>query len=532
MTAKIDWTAVLADQGVPDDTIAAARDTAARHTSIGEALLQNPAEAAGVEAYAALLRAEAKRVDPAHRRPPPPTEDEGIETTAARLAVKDVSALELTQDHLARLAELPELNAVARLERDAAEAAAAETDAQRKPGMRPLAGVPLAHKDLYARKGWRLEAGAQLLTGNIAPRTAHAISRLDAAGLLDLGRLNTVEFALGPDGRNVHTGAVRNPWNIDHVPGGSSSGSGAAIAAGMVPAALGSDTGGSIRLPAAACGLAGLKPTAGLIGRSGVFPLSGSLDTVGPLARTVRDAAILTQTMAGFDSDDPQSVDLPPPDLMGGIEDGLRGLRIGVAERYFLDPLTTEVANALEGARRLFETEGARLTPVEMPGIDLANRLNVLIINVEAATQHREWIANRAADYGAGTLARIISGLFVSAPAYLAALGHRARLLQLQLDGPLSEVDAILTPVWSSEPPRIDEAGGGVEHTGHSTRPANYLGLPAITVPCGLSANGLPIGVQLIGRPFSEAMLLRAARGFERARMFWADHKPSRHLSN
>ncbi|MEO1602703.1 MAG: amidase [Pseudomonadota bacterium] len=301
MTAKIDWTAVLADQGVPDDTIAAARDTAARHTSIGEALLQNPAEAAGVEAYAALLRAEAKRVDPAHRRPPPPTEDEGIETTAARLAVKDVSALELTQDHLARLAELPELNAVARLERDAAEAAAAETDAQRKPGMRPLAGVPLAHKDLYARKGWRLEAGAQLLTGNIAPRTAHAISRLDAAGLLDLGRLNTVEFALGPDGRNVHTGAVRNPWNIDHVPGGSSSGSGAAIAAGMVPAALGSDTGGSIRLPASACGVVGLKPTQTRVSRHGVMPLSFSCDNVGPLVRTVRDCARVMGVIAGHD---------------------------------------------------------------------------------------------------------------------------------------------------------------------------------------------------------------------------------------
>lgn len=533
MSAERDWGAILADQGVPADTIEAAREAGARYSRLGEALAQDPTQPAGPEGYPALLRAEAARAPRPERRTLAPTDEPGIEATATALSRGETTSAALTEAALARLAELPELNAIARLEPDAARKAAAAADAARKSGgAPPLTGVPLAHKDLYARAGWRLEAGSEVLAGHIAPRTAHAIDRLDAAGLLDIARLNTVEFALGPDGRNVHTGAVRNPWNPDHVPGGSSSGSGAAVSSGMLPAALGSDTGGSIRLPAAACGLVGMKPTAGLIGRTGVFPLSGSLDTVGPLTRTVRDAALLTEAMAGPDPKDPQSIDLPRPDLMSGIEDGLRGLRIGVAESYFHDPATAEVSDALDAARQLFELEGATVSQTAMPEIELANRLNVLVINVEAATQHREWIANRAGDYGAATLARMISGLFVTAPAYLAALARRASVLRAQLDGPFAEVDAILTPTWSFEPPPIGASGPSarVEETGHCTRPANYLGLPAITVPCGLSANGLPIGLQLIGRPFSEAMLLRAARGFERARAFLTEHRPRLHV--
>ncbi|MCL5778294.1 amidase [Limibaculum sp. FT325] len=542
MTDMTDWGAVLARQGVPEAMIDGARAMAARHSAVAEGLAHDPAEPADPSVFPAALAAEAARpatgggAAPAPMAPAPAdaTLGAGVEAIAALVRNRAVSAVELAERHLDALGRVgPRLNAVARLEPEAALAQARAIDARLARGdeVGPLAGVPMAHKDLYGREGWLLEAGSRILRGHVATRTATAIRALDAAGAVDLGRLNTVEFALGPDGRNAHTGPVRNPWNPAHLPGGSSSGSGACVAAGAVPAALGSDTGGSIRLPAGACGLVGLKPTAGLIGRSGVFPLAGSLDTVGPLCRSVRDAALLTQTMAGFDADDPQSQHRPPVDLMADIEDGLAGLRIGVAESYFFDPLDEATRAQIGAAADLMAAEGARVSRVAIPGIELANRLNVVLINVEAATQHRAWLGTRAADYGPETLGRMAAGLFVSAPAYLAALGRRARLLRAALDGPFGEVDAILAPVWPFEPPAIDADAGApgvrAEDLGHCTRPFNYLGLPAVTLPCGVSANGLPVGFQLVGRPFAEATILRAARGYERARRFLDEHRPA-----
>ncbi|MDT8344053.1 MAG: amidase [Thermohalobaculum sp.] len=542
MSDAQDWGAILAAQGVPGTVIEGARAMAARHAGVAAGLEQDPFEAADPTTFAAALGALAEGPaigGGAMPAPAPPatadaTLGAGVEQIAALLRGGAVSAVELAERHLAALERAGALlNAVARLEPEAALAQARAVDAARARGgaMGPLAGVPMAHKDLYARQGWVLEAGSRILKGHVAGATGAAIRALDAAGAVDLGRLNTVEFALGPDGRNAHTGPVKNPWNPAHLPGGSSAGSAASVAAGAVPAALGSDTGGSIRLPAGACGLVGLKPTAGLVGRSGVFPLSGSLDTVGPLCRSVRDAALLTQVMAGHDPADPQSVRRPGVDLLAGIEDGLAGLRIGVAEAYFFDPLAPAMAAQVEGAARLMAAEGARVSRVALPGIELANRLNVLLINVEAAAQHRAWLATRAADYGPETLGRMIAGLFVPAGAYLAALGRRAELLRAALDGPFAEVDAILTPVWPFEPPPIaaDAGAPGVraEDIGHCTRPFNFLGLPAVTLPCGLSANGLPVGFQLVGRPFAEATILRAARGYERARRFLEEHRPA-----
>jgi aspartyl-tRNA(Asn)/glutamyl-tRNA(Gln) amidotransferase subunit A len=398
----------------------------------------------------------------------------------------------------------------------------------------PLAGAPLAHKDLYAREGWGMEAGLAILKGHVAAETCAPLVRLDAAGALDLGRLNTVEAAFGAEGLNAHTGAVRNPWNPAHVCGGSSSGSAAAVAAGAVPAALGSDTGGSIRLPAAACGLVGLKPTAGLVGRSGVFALSGSLDTVGPLTRTVRDAALLMNALAGHDPRDPQSVSRPEVDHLDGIEDGLAGLRIGVPRNYFFDPVAPAVMARLDAARAALEAEGARVVAVDAPGVETANRLAMLIISVEAAAQHAQWLATRAAEYGPVTRRRLTPGLFQDAGAYLRALGRRAALVRAMLDGPFREVDMLFAPTWVIEVPTIEaaeravaEGGRAAEDIGHCSRPVNLLGFPAISVPCGLTGNGLPAGFQLIGAPFSERLLLRAARGFERAFGFLEDAAPA-----
>jgi aspartyl-tRNA(Asn)/glutamyl-tRNA(Gln) amidotransferase subunit A len=537
-----DWGDILAAQGIGAETIAAARETAKRHSMTGTGLDHEPFEPADPTGYRAMLGhlAEGPAIgggtppEPVATAPANATTGEGVEAIAALVRTRAVSAVELAERHLVALETVTSrLNTVARLEPDAALAQAKAVDAAlargEDPG--PLAGVPMAHKDLYARAGWVLEAGSTILKGNVATVTGAAIRALDAAGAVDLGRLNTVEFALGPDGRNVHTGPVLNPWAPDRVPGGSSSGSGASVAAGAVPAALGSDTGGSIRLPAAACGLVGLKPTAGLIGRSGVFPLAGSLDTVGPLCRTVRDAALMTQVMAGHDPSDPQSVRRPAVDLMSGIEDGLKGLKIGVAESYFFDPLSAGVAAQMEEAARLLAAEGAAVSRTAIPGIELANRLNVVVINVEAAAQHRPWLATRALDYGPETLGRMMAGLFVTGAAYVAALGRRVQLLRAALEGPFTEVDAILAPVWPFEPPLI--AGDGpaaygarVEDTGHCTRPFNFLGLPCVTLPCGVSENGVPVAFQLVGRPFAEATILRAARAYERARAFADEHRP------
>jgi aspartyl-tRNA(Asn)/glutamyl-tRNA(Gln) amidotransferase subunit A len=463
----------------------------------------------------------------------------GLDISQCRAAIVrgDFTAVEATAATLDALSQAgAHLNAVARLEPEAAHAQAHEADAARLTGVAsdaPLLGVPLAHKDLYGRKGWALEAGSAILRGNVATQTAFACTALDHAGALDLGRLNTVEFALGGEGLNAHTGPVKNPWNPDHVTGGSSSGSAAAVASGAIAGALGSDTGGSIRMPAAACGLVGLKPTAGLVSRAGVFALSGSLDTVGPMTRTVTDAALMLSVIAGHDPSDPQSIARPPVDYMSTLEDGLRGLRIGVPRHYFNDTLAPEVALRMDDTLTLLESEGAVLIPVDIPGIDIANRLNMLIIGVEAAAQHAVLLATRAGDYGPVTRMRMIAGLFQPAGAYLRALERRASLLAETLAGALSQVDIMFAPTWPIEVPRIDLAeasvlpgGTGAEDLGHSVRPVNFLGLPAIALPAGLTANGLPTGFQLIGRPFSEALLLRAARAHERAFAFWQSHCP------
>lgn len=456
-----------------------------------------------------------------------------LEAILADVAARKVSAAELAVRHCDALERLATLNPVARLEREAAAAQAEALDARIAAGhpVGPLAGAPLAHKDLYDREGWRSEAGARICAGRIAPATAHSITRLDAADALDLGRLNTVEFALGAEGRNIHTGPPRNPWNPDHATGGSSSGSGVAVAAGAVPAALGSDTGGSVRLPAAACGIVGLKPTAGRIGRSGVFPLSMSLDTVGPLCRTVRDTALMLGALAGPDPADPQSVDRPYPDPLDTIEDGFSGLRVGVAREYFFGPVTATVGARLETAIATMDAEGATLRDVAFPGIETANRLNLAIIATESAAQHRDWLATRAAEYGPETLTRLATGLFVPAQTYLAALMGRRRLLAAALDGPFSQADVVLTPAWPMEVPPIvpDNApdfAAKVEAIGHCTRPFNYLGLPALVLPVGLDDAGLPVACQLVARPFAERTLLRVARALERALAFSESHTP------
>ncbi len=449
-----------------------------------------------------------------------------LEQTLALVERKVCSVTELTEATLAALESTGrELNAVARTERDAALARASELDSLSETERRkqPLFGAVLAHKDIYARRGWELQAGSKIVHGP-APSTAAALHGLDRAGALDCARLNTVEFALGVTGHNEITGDVRNPWNPAHMPGGSSGGSAAAVAAGIVPAALGSDTGGSIRIPAAACGVVGLKPTAGLAGRSGVFPLSFSLDTVGPLTRTVRDSARVLQAIAGYDADDPTSIEARVPDYLHTIEDGFDGLRLGIPQNYFFDELDDATAAALATVRKVLTDSEAQVTHVTVEQAEYANRLATLIIAVEGANVHREWLKSRAADYGAQTLARLLAGLYVPAEAYLRALDFRVRFVRSTLSSAFREADVLFVPMLPCVPPTLAQSDLGsnpeyaemIVRLGHCSRPFNLLGFPALSLPCGFTDTGLPIGAQLVARPFEEALLLRAARALER----------------
>ena len=439
-----------------------------------------------------------------------------------------MSSLEATENCLAGLERHgPALNCVAGIEPEAALEAARVADAELAAGRArgALHGVPLAHKDMFYRAGRVSACGSRILADFVPEVTSTALARLDGAGALDIARLNMVEFALGTTGHNEITGAVRNPWNPAHVTGGSSSGPGAAVAARLVYGALGSDTGGSIRLPAAACGLVGVKPTFGRVSRHGAMPLSFTLDTVGPLARGVADAALILQTIAGPDPNDPTTGAEPVPDYLSDLEAGVRGLRIATPENYFYDPVDPEVAALARASLEVFAALGAEIVPVQMPAsIELGNPLTMLILAVEGAAFHGRWLEQRRADYGRQTLGRLLPGLLYPAKRYVEALSLRRKVVDELREAVFERADVLHTPVWPFPLPTIEEsdlaANPGftefIAATGHCSRPVNYAGLPGVSVPAGFTANGLPCAFQLVGRPFDEALLLRAARAYER----------------
>jgi aspartyl-tRNA(Asn)/glutamyl-tRNA(Gln) amidotransferase subunit A len=446
---------------------------------------------------------------------------------ARAIARRKVSSREATAACLDRIGRLgAKLNCIAGIDGDAALAAARKADRELAKGNRrgPLHGVPLAHKDMFSRKGRVAACGSRILKDFVPDTTATALERLDAAGALDIGRLNMVEFALGVTGHNDITGPVRNPWNTAYVTGGSSSGSGSAVAARLVYGALGSDTGGSIRFPASCCGLVGLKPTYGRVSRAGALVLSSSLDTVGPLVRTVADSALMLGALAGFDPRDPTTSRLPVPDYRKGLEAGVKGLRIGVPENYFYDPVQPAIANRVRASLEVFRKAGARLVRLKVPEMAYQNPITTLIIAAEGAAIHERWLLQRPNDYGRQTLGRLAAGLMVPAHRYIEALALRRHAVREFCDTVFGEVDALHAPMMTVPVPTIAEsdvaANPGFSNfivtMGHCVRPINFMGLPAISMPCGFDANGLPVAFQLIGQPFDEAVLLRAARTYER----------------
>ncbi len=445
---------------------------------------------------------------------------------AAAIRDRKISSVEATKASLARIAAWqPHTNAFVSVEAEEALALAQAADAALASGVvkGPLHGVPLAHKDMYYTKGKVAACGSKIRQGWIAPATATAVERLEAAGSFRIGALHMVEFAYGPTGHNPHLGHARNPWHPERVTGGSSSGSGAAVAARMIAAALGSDTGGSIRLPAHFCGISGFKPTYGRVSRANAMPLSFTLDTVGPLAQTAADCALIMEAIAGPDPLDPTTLGAPAWDR-GKAAAVPKGLTIGVPSSFYVDDLEADVAAALEAMIETLTALGHKVVKVDLPDQTLVAAAALLVLAVEAAACHAPTLRERPQDYGVQVRTRLENGLAYSGVEYLEALRWRGPALAAHLEA-IGKTDIIIAPVSRAPAPSIidTDVGGGpiAEATiGGITRfmrPLNYLGLPVLVVPVGQSADRLPIGLQLIGRPFGDELVTALGVAFQTA---------------
>jgi aspartyl-tRNA(Asn)/glutamyl-tRNA(Gln) amidotransferase subunit A len=434
------------------------------------------------------------------------------------------SSWEITQACLARIgAWQKHTNAFLAVDQGGALKAAARADALTVRGAASgvLHGVPLAHKDIFARANTLVSIGSKI-PDRPAIETATVLSRLDAAGAIELGALNLVEFAAGATGHNAYFGDCRNPWNNERIPGGSSSGSAAAVAARMAMGALGTDTAGSIRVPAHFCGVVGLRPTYGRVSRHGVFPRAWSLDTVGPLARTAEDAALLLQAIAGEDPFDSAAEAVAVPNFRAELNRPLAGMRLGVPKNGYYSEIDPGIAALLEASRAVLAKLGAVLVEVETPDPAPLTALAVAIGRAEGAAIHGAWLASRPGDYSPGIREAMEVGLFVPAPRYIDALRQRGLLLKRWLDEVFDKVEVLHTPAFGLPTPTLAECAADASSPkasdayGRFTWPFAFLGLPAIVAPVGFQQDGMPAGMQLVGRPFAESLLLNAAHLYQR----------------
>ncbi len=457
---------------------------------------------------------------------------------ADKVASGDVTSVALLEACLARLdAVNPRINAVIWLDRERARGAAAAADAAVTHG-RPLGklhGIPLAHKDMYYQAGLPATCGSAIRRDFVPDITCTVVERLAAAGAYSFGGLNMAEFAQNPTGHNRAFGDCHNPWNPPFITGGSSSGSGAAVASGATYASLGSDTGGSIRLPAAACGVTGIKPTQTRVSRYGVMPLSFSHDNVGPLARTARDCARVLGVIAGHDARDPTSARNAVPDYEAALDGDLRGLRIGVPTNALLPDADAPVHAAVMAALAVLKARGATLVPIVLPFMAEIAAYGGIVSRVEGGAIHAKWMRERAQDYAQHLSGRIYPGLAIPGTYYVESLSRRGPILRAFSAGVFDRVDLIATPTIPTVLPTlaetdIDNGGAGTEQrflaVSINTRPFNYLGLPAISAPCGFDPNGCPIGLQLAGRPFAEARLFQAIEAYQRDTSFHTIRPP------
>ena len=468
-----------------------------------------------------------------------------LKTLAAMLAENKLSSRELCQTWLERIGSLnPRLNAFITVDPEKTLAEAALADARRAAGNAgPLTGVPIAHKDIFCTEGWRTTCGSKMLGNFVAPYDAHVIQRFKAAAMPSLGKTNMDEFAMGSSNETSWFGAVKNPWNPDYVPGGSSGGAAACVAARMAPAATGTDTGGSIRQPAALCGITGLKPTYGLVSRFGMIAFASSLDQAGPMAKSAEDCALLLNVMTGFDPNDSTSLERAKEDYTRDLEQPLAGLRIGLPREFFAEGLNNEVAAAVEAAVDELRKLGATPVEVSLPNSQLAIPVYYVLAPAEASSNlsrfdgvrygyrapeytdlNDMYCKTRAQGFGSEVKRRILIGSYVLSHGYYDAYYLQAQKLRRLIANDFTEAfktcDVILGPTAPGTAFKIGEkTGDPVEMYLNDlyTIPANLAGLPGMSLPCGFDGKGLPIGLQLVGNYFSEAKMLNIAHQYQRA---------------
>ena len=454
-----------------------------------------------------------------------------VTEAAALLRSKKLSPVEYAQALIARIEKHDKnLNTFLRFTPDIAlqDARRAEDEIMRGDWRGPLHGVPYGLKDIIDYAGLPTTAHSKILQDNVAAADAVVTQKLRAAGGVFLGKLSTHEFAIGGPCFDLPWPPARNPWNRDHFCGGSSSGSGAATAAGFLPAAIGTDTGGSIRNPATMCGVVGMKGTYGLVSRRGVMPLAFSLDHVGPLTRTVHDNALLLDLIAGHDALDPGSANTAAGGYTAQLDRGVKGLRIGVIRHFYTrdtegDP---EMVAGIEAALKVLAGLGAKVREIETAPLGEYAACNRTIMTSEAYAIHDKWLRERPQDYAGLTRERIMTGAFVRAADYINATRVRAKLTKA-FHGLFSDIDVAITASAMDPACRIDDTKA-VEYTyGRQARaPFNVTGSPALSVPVGFSKAGLPLGMQIVGKPFSEAMIYRVAHAYEQATK-WVEMHPA-----
>jgi aspartyl-tRNA(Asn)/glutamyl-tRNA(Gln) amidotransferase subunit A len=455
-----------------------------------------------------------------------------ISSALAAMRRGELKPLDLAEACLQRIARLnPPLNAfISPTPEIAARAALAAQSLldSRPPNLERIAllGIPVAVKDLIDVAGVRTTAGSKFFGDTLPGEDAPAVLNLRLAGAVVVGKTNTHEIALGVTGVNPHFGAVGNPWDPSRVSGGSSSGSAVAVATGMCLGALGTDTGGSIRIPASLCGIVGLKPTYGRVSTRGVVPLSWNLDHVGPLARTVDDAALLLSVLAGFDTHDPASANQPVDDYLAHLNDGIRGWRVALAVGEYVEVSDAPVLKAVQVAADLLRDLGAAVEPVNLDWLKEAALANGQMTQADAAAFHRQRLASHPENFGADVLQRLQAGAALTSTEYSLARRVQAESRR-RFEQFFEKYDLLVLPSTPIPAPPI-EGTGAVEAAGRLTRftaPFNLAGLPAISVPCGFSEAGLPYGLQLVAKHWDEARLLRAARAYESATE-WHDQTP------
>ena len=469
------------------------------------------------------------------------------------LAKGEYSSREITIDLLARIKQLdPSLNSFISITEEQALAAADAADTARRQGHGgKLCGVPIAHKDIFCTKGIRTSAGSKMLDNFIAPYDATLVEKMAASGVVSLGKTNMDEFAMGSSNETSFYGAVKNPWDTERVPGGSSGGSAAAVAARLVPGATATDTGGSIRQPASLCGVTGLKPTYGRVSRYGMIAFASSLDQAGPIARSAEDCALLLEAMSGFDTKDSTSIEKAVPDYPSEITNSLQGLRIGLPKQYFGGAISSEVGKLMDAALEEFKAAGATLVEVDLPHADLAIPTYYVVAPAECSTNLSRYdgvrygyrcqdpadltdlyCRSRSEAFGDEVKRRILVGTYVLSAGFYDAYYRQAqkirRLIQQDFDTAFEKADLIASPAALATAFKFGEKTADPVQMYQEdlyTIPANLAGLPAMSMPCGL-INNLPIGMQLVGRHFEEGRLLMAAHQYQ-LRTEWHNLSPS-----